>query len=85
MCIRDSIYGEQIIQKKGKYSNKKIKIETAKELALLILLAIKEKLYSSDIINYSLDFEMAMALKYYDPFIERIEANNCLLYTSRCV
>ena len=70
------IYGEQIIQKKGKYSNKKIKIETAKELALLILLAIKEKLYSSDIINYSLDFEMAMALKYYDPFIERIEANN---------
>ena len=70
------IYGEQITQKKGKYSNKRIKIGTFKQLALLILLAIKEKLYSSDIINYSLDFEMAMALKYYDPFIERIESNN---------
>ncbi|WP_418415284.1 hypothetical protein, partial [Blautia sp.] len=70
------IYGEQIIQKKGKYSNKKIKIETSKQLALLILLAIKEKLYSSDIINYGLDLEIGMALKYYDPFIERIKTNN---------
>lgn len=70
------IYGEQIISKKGKYSDIKIKIETPKQLALLILLAIKEKLYSSEIINYGLDLEMIMALKYYDPFIERIETNN---------
>lgn len=70
------IYGEQIIKKKGKYSSHKIQTQTPKQLALLILLAIKDKLYSSEIINYGLDFEMAMALKYYDPFIERIETNN---------
>ena len=69
------IFGEQILQKKGKYSNKKIKVETSKELALLILLAIKEKLYSLDIVNYGLDYEIAMGLKYYEPFIERIESN----------
>lgn len=40
------IYGEQKIQKRGKYSNQIIKIETSKQLALLILLSIKEKLYS---------------------------------------
>lgn len=70
------IYGEQKIQKRGKYSNQIIKIETPKQLALLILLSIKEKLYSLDIINYSLDYEIVMALKYYDPFIERVETNN---------
>lgn len=70
------IYGEQKIQKRGKYSNQIIKIETSKQLALLILLSIKEKLYSLDIINYSLDYEIVMALKYYDPFIERVETNN---------
>lgn len=70
------IYAEQLLQKKGKYSSKRIQIENYKQLALLILLAIKEKLYSSDIINYSLDFEIGIALKKYDPFIERIETNN---------
>ena len=70
------IFTENILQKKGKYSAQHIKITTIKQLALLIVLAIKEKLYSLDIINYGFDLEIVDALKRYDPFIERVETNN---------
>ena len=70
------IFAENILKKDGKYSTKHIKISTTKQLALLIVLAIKEKLYSLDIINYSFDLEIAEAIKRYDPFIERVETDN---------
>lgn len=67
------VAAEEVIQKKGKYSSKNIKIKTSKQLALLILLAIKGRLYSLDIIRYNLDCEIVDALKNYEPFIERAE------------
>lgn len=70
------MYAENLLQKKGKYTNQKIKIDNVKQLAFLIVLAIKEKLYSSDIINFVFDQEVYEALKKYSPFIERVEVYN---------
>jgi len=69
------IYTEKLLKKKGKFSTKHIKIQTSKQLALLIVLAIKEKIYSLEIINFSFDVEIVEALKRYEPFIERIETD----------
>lgn len=70
------IFTENVLKKKGKYSTQHIKVNTTKQLALLIVLAIKEKLYSLDIINYGFDLEIAEVVKRYDPFIERVETDN---------
>lgn len=69
------IYTENILKKKGKFSTQHIIIKTSKQLALLIVLAIKEKIFSLEIINFSFDLEIVEALKRYDPFIERVETN----------
>lgn len=69
------IYAENLLKKKGKFSTQHIKIQTPKQLALLIVLAIKEKIFSLEIVNFSFDLEIAEALKRYDPFVERIEVN----------
>ena len=42
---------------------------------LLIILAIKESIYSSEIVNFALDQEIVEASKRYIPFIERIETS----------
>lgn len=68
------IYTESNLQIHGKFSEEHIKINSIKELALLIVLAIKEKIYSSDIINFAFDQEIVDALKKYTPFIERVES-----------
>lgn len=70
------IYTENMLERKGRFSTDHIKIKTMKQLALLIVLAIKEKLYSLEIINYSFDIEIVDALKRYNPFIERVETEN---------
>jgi hypothetical protein len=71
--LDQSIYAEELVGKKGQFSSNNIRIKSSKQLAFLITLAIKEKLYSLDIINYAFDFEVVDAIKKYDPFIERIE------------
>ena len=67
------VYVEKILKKRGQYSNIKIKIDNEKQLALLIMLAVKEHLYSSDVVNFALDEEISVSVKRYAPFIERSE------------
>ena len=67
------LYTENQLSINGKYSRTHIKVENYKQLALLIILAIKEKMYSADLINFSLVIEMADAIKRYNPFIEKTE------------
>ena len=66
------IYTEKMLKAKGQYSSIRLKISSAKQLALLIILAIKESIYSSEIVNFALDQEIVEAAKRYVPFIERI-------------
>lgn len=67
------LYTENELKIKGKFSIEHIKVKSNKELALLIVLAIREKLYSSDIVNFAFDQEIGDTLKKYSPFIERVE------------
>jgi|GEM_PF-277660 len=67
------IYAEKKLRQKSKYIEKNICIENHKQLALLIYLAIKEKIYTLDVINYSFETEIIEALEKYSPFIERVE------------
>lgn len=67
------VYVEKILKKRGQYSNIKIKIDNEKQLALPIMLAVKEHLYSSDVVNFALDEEISVSVKRYAPFIERSE------------
>ena len=68
------IYTEKMLKANGQYSNIKLKISSTKQLALLIILAIKESIYSSEIVNFGLDQEIVESAKLYSPFIERIES-----------
>lgn len=70
------IYAEGILDVKSQYTKHNITISHYKQLALLIILAIKEKMFSIDIVSFALDLEIAEALKRYDPFIERVETLN---------
>lgn len=69
------IYTEKMLKAKGQYSNIRLKISTKKQLALFIILAIKERIYSTEIVNFALDQEIVEASKRYSPFIERIETS----------
>ncbi len=69
------MYAEDMLDVKSRYSKLHISIQTEKQLALLILLAIKEKMYSLEIEKYRLDVEIADAIRKYDPLIERTEVN----------
>ena len=69
------IYTEKVLKAKGQYSSIRLKISSTKQLALLIILAIKESIYSSEIVNFALDQEIVEAAKRYVPFIERIETS----------
>ena len=65
------IYAERQLNTTGKYSKTTIAIKTEKELALLIILAIREKMSTLEVVKFSLESEMHEALKRYDPFIEK--------------
>lgn len=67
------MYVEKILKTEGQYSNIRIKINNVSQLALLIILAVKEHLYSSDIINFALEEAISTSMKMYAPFIERSE------------
>ncbi len=67
------IYAERELGAKSQFERVRIKVSQHKELALLIVLAIKEKMSSLDVINLGLDQEISEAVKKYDPFIERVE------------
>lgn len=67
------IYTEKMLKAKGQYSSIRLKVSSTKQLALLIILAIKESIYSTEIVNFALDQEIVEAAKRYAPFIERIE------------
>lgn len=69
------IYTEKMLKAKGQYSSIRLKISSTKQLALLIILAIKESIYSTEIVNFALDQEIVEASKRYTPFIERIETS----------
>lgn len=47
------IYTEKMLKAKGQYSSIRLKISSSKQLALLIILAIKESIYSSEIVNFA--------------------------------
>lgn len=68
------IYAETQMNMKGRYTRRHIVIRNYKQLALLIILAIKEKMFSSEVISFSLEEELADALKKYSPFIEKTES-----------
>lgn len=67
------IYAETLMKAKGRFARRNIVIRNYKQLSLLIIFAIKEKMYSSEVINFSLEEELADAIKKYAPFIERNE------------
>ena len=69
------IYTEKMLKAKGQYSSIQLKISSTKQLALLIILAIKEKIYSSEVVNFALDQEIIETVKQYTPFVERIETS----------
>lgn len=69
------IYTEKMLKAKGQYSSIRLKISSPKQLALLIILAVKESIYSTEIVNFALDQEIVEASKRYTPFIERIETS----------
>lgn len=70
------IYAEQELGANGQFKEVRIRVTHYKQLALLIVLAIKEKMYSIDVTNLALDQEMADAVIKYEPFIERVETFN---------
>lgn len=70
------IYAETILEVKSKFARHRIVIDNYKQLALLLILAIKEKMFSSEIIIFALDQEIIEAIRKYDPFIERVETLN---------
>lgn len=70
------IYAERELGIKSKYDKYRIRIDQYKQLALLLVLAIKERMFSLDVTNFALDQEIAEAVKKYDPFIERVETFN---------
>lgn len=69
------IYVEEQLSKPGKFHRICISPQNEKQLALLITLAIKEKLYSYDVINLGFEKEIGEALKKYTPFIECVEVD----------
>lgn len=69
------IYTERMLKAKGQYSSIRLKITSTKQVALLIILAIKESIYSTEIVNFALDQEIVEVAKRYAPFIERIETS----------
>lgn len=67
---------EQIMNRKdGRFFNNHIEIENKRDLVFYIIIAIKNKLYSSDIIKFGLDVICAKMLERHNQFIERIETN----------
>lgn len=67
------LYAEDTLCKEGRFRNKHITIDGFKDLSLWIVLACRERLYSSDIINFSYDVEIGQVVKEYNPMIERRE------------
>ena len=72
--ILDQLIGtESEMKKGGRFSDIHIVNPSIKLLALLIILAVKEKVYSSDVVIFSLEAEMFEALEKYTSFIEKVE------------
>lgn len=76
------IHAEDILDNKSRFTKYKINIDNFKQLALLLILAIKEQMSSLDVVSFGLDQEMCEALKRYHPFIERIETPD---YERNCI
>lgn len=61
----------------GQFSSKcNLKISNCKELAFLIVLATKEKIYSSDLSKFDFENILGLCLNKYEPFIEYIESDS---------
>lgn len=69
--IDNLIRANQIMNKKGKFEYVPLPTMNYKELALLIVLATKEKIYSLDIIKLGLESEIEDAIKLYSPYIDK--------------
>lgn len=69
------IYTEKMLKARGQYASVRLTVQSTKQLALFIILAIKESVYSADIVNFALDQEIVEAAKHYAPFIERMETS----------
>lgn len=70
------IHAENILESRSRFTNYKINITHYKQLALLLILAIKERMSSLDVTSFALDQEIWEALKRYNPLIERVETPN---------
>ena len=62
---------ESIFGQRGRYVIKPIKMNTEKERILMIILGIKEKLYSLEVVSFNLENEVSEACKKYSPYIEQ--------------
>lgn len=65
------IYEESVSSKSGRFTQHKLKIADTAELSLLIVIAIKEKLSSLEIVQFGFEEILGQALKKYSPFIEK--------------
>jgi len=76
LTILDNIIkAEKTLNVKGRFSKVILTANTYKELAFFIILATKEKLYSSELIMFGLETEAYYAVKKYSPFIEIIDTD----------
>lgn len=61
----------------GQFSSKcRLNISSCKELAFLIVLATKEKIYSSDLTKFDFENILGLCLNKYEPFIEYVESDS---------
>lgn len=70
------VKAEKLMKKTGRFSSKTILVETKKEMACLIALATKQKLYSSEIAYFDFYEEIVEVEKKYSPFIEKVTTAN---------
>lgn len=71
--LDELIYAEKALSAKGQYARQHICVNSAKGLALLIILAIQERMSSLTLVTFDLIKEMAEALKRYTPFLEECD------------
>lgn len=68
--IDNLVNAEVSFSKKGRFTNLTVKNPSVKELALLIMLATKNKVSFYDILNFGFEHEMFVCLDKYNPMIE---------------
>lgn len=65
------IFEESISSKNGRFTQHKLTVDNTVELSLLIVIAIKEKLSSLEILQFGFEEILGQTLKKYSPFIEK--------------